>query len=130
MEELIVKVLVLILRQLPSECILHITDYIENAFSDGQLLPLKQFHIEKESGKYYFELSKRCISYLIEDLPNYNWVSYLVHYEISHHDRIIMRVLDETIFVLTPMFHIPEDLVHECEQENIWIYVEDDIKKE
>ena len=126
-----VKLFVCILDLLPDKCILQISDYIYQAFPEGDFSSLMPFFICEKEAAYYFILSKECLSILKTKLLNdCDLIHYFVHYEIHRQGKILMRVYDETIFVLTPMFHIPEALVHECEQERIWIYIENEIKRE
>ena len=130
-ETLTVKLFVCILDQLPDKCTLQISDYIYQAFPEGDFSSLKPFFIFQKEADYYFILSKECLSILKTTLLNdCDLIQYFVHYEIHCQGKTLMRVFDETIFVLTPMFHIPEELRRACEQQRIWIYVEDEIKKE
>lgn len=119
-----VNLLICILNQLPKGCILRVTDYIDSAFEDGWLLKLKDY-MSREGLFYLFELTSECICYLEKELlTSPEFIHYFCHYCIKQGDLKLIRVLDETIFVIDPIFIIPSSLVEKCDEHQIYIYRE------
>ena len=116
-----VNLLICILNQLPKGCILTVTDYIYSAFADGWLLKLKDY-MNKDGVYYLFELSQDCIHYIEKELlSSPEFIHYFCHYEIVYEQQTLLRVLDETIFVIDSRFFIPQSLAEKCEEHEVYI---------
>ena len=116
-----VNLLICILNQLPKGCILRVTDYVDSAFQDGWLLKLKDY-MSRDGLFYLFELTSECICYLEKQLlTSPEFIHYFCHYCINLGDQKLLRVLDETIFVIDPRFFIPQSLGEKCEEHEVYI---------
>ena len=119
-----VNLLICILNQLPKGCILRVGDYVDSAFEDGWLLKLKDY-MSRDGLFYLFELTSECICYLENELlTSPELIHYYCHYCINLEDQKLLRVLDETIFVIDPRLNIPISLVEKCEEHQIYVYRE------
>ena len=119
-----VNLLICILNQLPKGCILTLTDYIYSAFADGWLLKLKDY-MSIDGVYYLFELSQDCIHYIEKELlSSPEFIHYFCHYGIRRGNQRLLRVYDETIFVIDPSLNIPASLINSCEEHEIYVYRE------
>lgn len=129
MERVVVKLLKVIFTQLPDESVLLISDYIHQAFGNKCLIDLKNFQRKSEglsSATLEFLLTDDCIAYLLNQLLANPWlIQYLVHYDIKWNNTYLLRVTDEFCFSISNRFEIPISLIEECENNEIWIYMED-----
>ena len=116
------NLLICIFNQIPNGCTLWVADYIEEAFNNRELLKLKEYLLKEESGVYAFNLSPQCLEYLQKSfIESPLLTNYFVHYGITLNDKKILMVFDGFIFVLCQDFNIPDNLLRQCEGNEIYV---------
>lgn len=116
------NLLICIFNQIPSGCTLWVADYINDAFNNRELLKLKEYLLKVESGVYAFSLSPQCLEYLQKSFLECPLLTnYFVHYGITLNDKKILMVFDAFIFVQCQDFIIPDNLLRQCEGNEIYV---------
>lgn len=116
------NLLICIFNQIPNGCTLWVADYIDEAFNNRELLKLKEYLLKVESGVYAFSLSPQCLEYLQKSfIESPLLTNYFVHYGITLNDKKILMVFDGFIFVLCQDFNIPDNLLRQCEGNEIYV---------
>lgn len=135
MNDLIVKLILILLKRVPKESIFYVGDYMATCLSDGILPETMVIHVKKDNPyfkwyNYGIILTADNISYLMRVLKsNANITSYFCNYAIVYQNKILVKVLDEEIFSIQSNLVSDKDdeFLQECEINNIYIYIEDDI---
>lgn len=130
MEDCKIQLLLSIMSKLPSQSLLYVGDYINNAFNDGCILDIKRYlsdiGVYKNQYDYCFKLSSDCILYLEQELiKDDSLIDYFCHYAILHDNRILLKVYDGHIFSIDKSLNISCDLLEECENGGLTIYEEE-----
>lgn len=132
MEDVKIKFLLAILKQLPFHSQMYVGDYLNSAFNDGYFSKLKDYFLDigiyKKQYDYCINMSIECIFYMEQEFVNDDsLINYFCHYAIKFKDKILLKVYDGCIFSIDQSLNIPIGLIDECENNELIIYQEEDI---